>query len=213
MNKKAIILIGGGGHCKSCIDVIESTNEFEIAGIVDSQLALGETVFGYPVLGKDEDLATLRKKYEHALITVGQIRSAKVRIKIFELLQSLEFNLPNIVAATAHIGKNVQLGQGTIVMHQVLVNSDTTIGDNCIINSKALVEHDCKVGDHTHISTAATINGTVTIGSECFIGSRVSFVNNIDITDNVFIGINSTISKSITEPGMYLRNPVKKQNK
>ena len=41
MNKKQIILIGGGGHCKSCIDVIESTNEFSIAGIVDTKDKIG----------------------------------------------------------------------------------------------------------------------------------------------------------------------------
>ena len=32
---KEIILIGGGGHCKSVIDVIESEGQFEIVGIVD----------------------------------------------------------------------------------------------------------------------------------------------------------------------------------
>ncbi|MBI4309254.1 MAG: acetyltransferase, partial [Candidatus Omnitrophica bacterium] len=37
MVKKNLILIGGGGHCKSCIDVIESENKFKIAGIVDTK--------------------------------------------------------------------------------------------------------------------------------------------------------------------------------
>ena len=32
---KKIILIGGGGHCKSCIDVIEQEGKYRIAGIVD----------------------------------------------------------------------------------------------------------------------------------------------------------------------------------
>ncbi len=33
-NKKQIILIGGGGHCKSCIDVIESENKYNILEII-----------------------------------------------------------------------------------------------------------------------------------------------------------------------------------
>jgi len=208
MDKKAIILIGGGGHCKSCIEVIESSNQYKIAGIIDNQLNKNEQVLGYPVLGSDDDLPELRKKYEHAMITVGQIRSAKVRIIIFELLKKLDFTLPTVIASTAYVAKNVQLGEGTIVMHQAFINANTKVGVNCIINSKALIEHDCLIGDHTHISTASTVNGTVSIGNECFIGSRSSFVNNIEITNNVFIGINSTISKSITKSGMYLRNPV-----
>ena len=35
MSKNNLILIGGGGHCKSCIDVIEQENKFNITGILD----------------------------------------------------------------------------------------------------------------------------------------------------------------------------------
>ena len=35
MNTKEILLVGGGGHCISSIDVIESTNEYRIGGIID----------------------------------------------------------------------------------------------------------------------------------------------------------------------------------
>ena len=38
MNKKEkIVLVGGGGHCKSVIDVIECEGRFEIAGNVDQR--------------------------------------------------------------------------------------------------------------------------------------------------------------------------------
>ena len=47
----SIILIGGGGHCKSCIDVIESEGKYAIAGILDSIKRPGELVLGYHVLG------------------------------------------------------------------------------------------------------------------------------------------------------------------
>jgi len=60
-----IILVGGGGHSKSCIDVIELEGKFEIAGIVDANLSSNQ-VLGYPVLGGDRDLPNLKKKYEYA---------------------------------------------------------------------------------------------------------------------------------------------------
>ena len=31
-----IVLVGGGGHCKSVIDVIESEVKFNIIGIIDT---------------------------------------------------------------------------------------------------------------------------------------------------------------------------------
>ena len=33
--KPKLILLGAGGHCKSCIDVIETEGKFTIAGILD----------------------------------------------------------------------------------------------------------------------------------------------------------------------------------
>ena len=84
MNKKQILLIGGGGHCKSCIEVIESTAEFEIAGIVDLKSKIGKEILGYKFIACDDDLPKLKDKYDYALITVGQIKSATVRIKLFE---------------------------------------------------------------------------------------------------------------------------------
>ena len=76
---KSIILIGGGGHCRSCIDVIEAEGIYEIAGIVNQSEENKEQVLEYDVLGDDGDLPELLKKHPNALITVGQIKSAEDR--------------------------------------------------------------------------------------------------------------------------------------
>ena len=34
---KKIILVGGGGHCKSCVDVIENENKYKIKAIIDKK--------------------------------------------------------------------------------------------------------------------------------------------------------------------------------
>jgi sugar O-acyltransferase (sialic acid O-acetyltransferase NeuD family) len=185
MNK--IILIGGGGHCKSVIDVIEKEAKFEIAGIVDKSELLNSKVLGYPVIGTDYDLENLAKKYEFALITVGQIKSPSLRIKLYDLAIKAEFKLPVIVSSNAYVSKHSKIGDGTVIMHNAIVNANTYIGCNCIINSKALIEHDCLISNHCHISTNATINGGVEIGSNCFIGSNVTTKNNIKIDENSFI--------------------------
>jgi FlaA1/EpsC-like NDP-sugar epimerase len=54
--KQKIILIGGGGHCKSCIDVIEQEGKYTIAGVVDVKEKAGQTIMGYPFIGTDDDL-------------------------------------------------------------------------------------------------------------------------------------------------------------
>ena len=168
---KSIILIGGGGHCKACIDVIEQQRIYRIKGIVDATKPLGEKIAGYPVIGRDEDLPMLAKRYSHALITVGQIGLSAVRQKLYLLAKKQGFELPIVISPRAYVASEVEIGEGTIIMHDVLVNRSAFIGTNCIVNTKALIEHDATIGDHCHIATQAVINGGASIGSDCFVGS------------------------------------------
>ena len=190
---KNIILIGGGGHCKSVIDVIEQEGRFEIAGIVDKPALLGSNVLGYSVIGSDFDLDSLAKKYQYALITVGQIKSPSLRIKLFDLATKAGFTLPNIISPNAYVSKHSSIGNGVVVMHNAVVNASASIGDNCIINSKALIEHDCKIFSHCHISTNATINGGVTLEKGCFIGSNATIKELARIRENSLVKFGSLV--------------------
>ena len=71
--KKKIILIGGGGHCKACIDVIEQEGNYQIAGIVDLPEMLHQKVLGYEIIATDKDFPDLVKEYKNFLITLGRV--------------------------------------------------------------------------------------------------------------------------------------------
>ncbi len=194
---KKIILIGGGGHCKSCIDVIESGGEFEIIGIIDSNLELkGKELFGYKFLGDESELKNLRCEVENILITVGQIKTSSIRVKLFNILKEFDFKFPIIKSKHAIVSKYAKIDEGTIIMHGVIVNASAKIGKNCIINSKALIEHDVSIGDFCHISTGACINGGVVIGEHSFIGSNSVFKQYINIAPYSIIQAGATILNS-----------------
>jgi sugar O-acyltransferase (sialic acid O-acetyltransferase NeuD family) len=189
-----ILLIGGGGHCKSVIDVIEQEGRFNIVGIVEKPDFLETDVLGYQIIGNDSDLGDLAKKYEYALITVGQIKSPSLRIKLFDLATKAGFTLPNIISPNAYVSKHSSIGKGVVVMHNAIVNTNASIGDNCIINSKALIEHDCLISKNCHISTNVTINGGVTVESGCFIGSGAITRELITISEDSFIKAGSLVT-------------------
>ena len=186
MIKRTIILIGGGGHCRSCIDVIEQTDDFEIAGIVDSPDIHSENVFNYPVLGNDDILKMLRKTIDHCLVTVGHIKSPGTRENLYKKLKSLDFSLPVIISPNSYVSKHAFIGEGSIVMHGATVNAGARIGKNCILNTHSLVEHDAIIGNHTHISTGAVVNGGASVGARCFIGSNATMVQEVKVPDDYF---------------------------
>ena len=193
MKKKSLVLIGGGGHCKSCIDVIEQNNLFSIFGIIDLPEKLGNRILEYPVIGNDNDIPNLISKNSYFHITLGQISSATLRIKLFNLLKEHKANIPVITSPLAYVSKHAKIGEGTIVLHQAIINAGASIGVNCIINTKSLIEHDAKVGNHCHISTGAIVNGGVTIGDGTFYGSGAVSKEYINIPDSSFIKANSIV--------------------
>ncbi len=196
---KRLLLIGGGGHCRSCIDVIEAEGRYVVAGIIDSNKTDAAACLGYPWLGSDDDLPTLLKQYPSVLITVGQVKSPDVRIALFERLTALGADFPVIVSPLAHVSNHAVVLPGTIVMHGAIINASARVGENCIINSQALVEHDSTVAAHCHVSTGARLNGDVHVEAGSFIGSGAVVHHGVRIARRCIVGAGAVVAKNLTE--------------
>jgi sugar O-acyltransferase (sialic acid O-acetyltransferase NeuD family) len=205
-----VILIGGGGHAKACVDVIEQDGSFEIAGILDEKKYIGNAVLKYKVIGTDDDIADCVAKDYWFVIAVGQIKSAVPRQNIYNKLISFGAKIATIISPLAYISPYAKIGIGAFVMHGAKVNAAAVIGNNSILNTNANIEHDVIVGDHCHVSTGAIINGGCIIGNRVFIGSGSIIKQGVVITENVVIGAGAIVSKSINEQGIYVGNPIKK---
>ena len=200
----SILLVGGGGHCLACIDVIEAEGKHKVAGIVERNGESGSPVLGYEILGNDDNLTELIKKYPIALITVGQIKSADLRMKLFYSLKEMGTQMPIVLSPHAYISKHTTLLEGTIVMHGAIINAGSSIGENCIINTQALIEHDAVVESHCHISTGAKVNGGVFIGKESFVGSGTVIHEGVKIGEKSVITAGSIICKDMPLGTFYL---------
>lgn len=204
-NIKNIILLGGGGHCKSVIDVAESAG-YNILGILDMPEDVGKQVLDYKVIGTDDDIPLYVDKAEF-VITVGFIKNPAARIKLYNKVKEAGGKLATIIASTAHVSKYSTLGEGTVVMHQAFVNAGAHIGINCIINTFCNIEHDAIIGDQCHISTGTMVNGDCKVGDRCFIGSQCVLANGIEIGDDVIVGAASFVRQTIMKKGIYFGNP------
>ncbi|MGM0609433.1 MAG: acetyltransferase, partial [Candidatus Muiribacteriota bacterium] len=205
----------GGGHCKSCIDVVESTKKYDIVGVLDKKENVGKEILGYKIIGTDEMISELAQKDFSFLITLGQIKNVNVRKNIYKEAKKYNCELPVIIASTAYVSKYSEIDEGTIVMHNAFVNANTKIGKNCIINTKAIIEHDAEIGDFCHISTGVIVNGDVKIGNENFIGSNSAINQSVKIGNNNIIGASSLFNKDITDNNVMVGIPAKriKENK
>jgi len=201
----SVLLIGGGGHCRSCIDVVEASGQYRVHGIVIPREADQSPVLGYPVAGSDEDLPALLRECPNALVAIGQIKSAEIRMHVYGVLKSYNASLPVIVSAHAHVSRHAEIGEGSIVMHGAVVNAAARVAENCIINSHALIEHDARIESHCHISTGVLLNGGVIVGSGSFVGSGAVVREGIEIGHGAVIGAGQIVLSNVPA-GTVLRS-------
>lgn len=198
MHKKIeLLLIGAGGHCRSCIDIISCIPEFGIAGVVDRDGTDLKEVMGYNIIGTDSNLDVLLDNFNQVHIAVGQIKTPKIRINLFNRAKSYGAEFPVLVAPSACLSLTANIGEGTVLMHLTVVNSSAEVGMNCIINNKALIEHDSIIGSHCHISTGALVNGGVVIEEGCFVGSGAILHEGVKIGGNSIIGAGQVVKTDI----------------
>ena len=61
---KKILILGTGGHAKSCIDLISRNKKFKLIGLISkSPRIVGNKILNTKIIGSDKDLKRLAKKY------------------------------------------------------------------------------------------------------------------------------------------------------
>jgi sugar O-acyltransferase (sialic acid O-acetyltransferase NeuD family) len=209
-NMTNLLLLGGGGHCLSVIESIESTGLFNIIGISDIPERVGTSILGYKVIVSDQDMINLKVDNLQYLITIGQIKTAEPRIQSYSFLKTNNLPVATIIDSSSIVSKRAIIQEGTVVLRHSFINSEVKIGHNCIINSRAIIEHSSLIGNNVHISTGAIVNGDCIIGDRCFVGSGAIISNGVTVCPDSIIGAGSIVLSSIQIPGTYLGNPARR---
>jgi sugar O-acyltransferase (sialic acid O-acetyltransferase NeuD family) len=205
---KNIVLFGGGLHANVCIDIFEKEAKTNIVGIIDSIADAGSIMFGYPVIGKQENIIELISQYDiHAgFISIGDNYARKyVRDSITDLVP--DFKFVNAIHPSVSIGRNVNLGNGVALMAGVIVNPDSVIGDFCILNTGAQLEHNCYMGEFSHLSAGSITGGKVQIGKFSAITLGVTIIDRVNIGENTVVGSGAVVLKDLPANVLAYGNP------
>ena len=204
---KKLLLIGGGGHCRSVLSSVLALNKYEVIGIVDYT---DTSVLGVSVVGRDEDLPDLKMVgWTDAFITVGSIGNTSLRQRLYQMVLSYGFTIPSVVDATAIIAQDAVVEKGCYIGKGAILNTGCRIGKCAIINTGAVVEHDCLVGDFAHISPRTILCGQVTVGYNSHIGAGSVVRQQIQIGNNVLVGAGSVVVNEIPNGVKAYGNPCK----
>ena len=191
-------IYGASGHGKVIIDLVHSKME-EIHNILDDNASI-TGIYNHPVIHNFTP-EVLRHK------TIIAIGDNTVRRKVVENFPGAFYR--GISHATAVVDRNVEIGEGTVIMANASVNADTIIAKHCILNTGCTVEHDCVLEDFVHISPGAVLAGGVKVGEGSHLGIGAMVIPGVKIGKWCTIGAGAVIIENIPDYATVVGNPGK----
>lgn len=209
-SSNSIILMGGGGHAKVLIDLIRTDGEYQIAGILDPKLNVGDSVKGVPVLGGDHELDRFETEgVQNVAIAVGSVKTNSLRKKLFDQCLAADWNMPALVHQRAVIASDVTLSAGVQIMAGAIIQTDTTLGAGTVVNTGAQVDHDCEIGAHVFLAPGVILSGGVTIGDGAFIGAGAVVIQGVKIGNNAVVAAGAVVVRDVEDEALVKGVPAK----
>lgn len=203
-----LLLVGGGGHCRSVLDCVLRSGTYEAVGIVERDGAPEALVLGVPIVGHDADLPRLLADgWRFAAVTLGSVGDPSRRRALFRQLTLLGFHPPVIADPSAVISTHTDIAAGTFIGKRAVVNAGSMIGACAIVNTGAVIEHDCRIGAFCHISPGAVLCGAVQAEENTHIGAGAVVLQGVHIGRGAIIGAGSVILRDVPDGCTVVGDP------
>ncbi|MDZ4070728.1 MAG: acetyltransferase [Sediminibacterium sp.] len=183
MKDNLLYIYGVGGHSKVVANIADLNNQ-EIGGFLDDNPSnQGKYFLGKKVFGSIDSV-----KQDFLFLAIGDNKS---RYRLDNV--NTGRNWKTLIHPSAIISKDVQIGDGTVIMAGAILQAGTKIGKHCIINTGACIDHDCIIDDFAHVAPNATLAGGISIGKGVLIGVGTSIIPSITIGEWSVVGAGSVV--------------------
>ncbi|WP_179004940.1 NeuD/PglB/VioB family sugar acetyltransferase [Winogradskyella forsetii] len=211
MKSKNIVIFCAGPQTRVIIDILMDQPEYEIIGLIDSVIAIGDAFYGYKVIGRQNDIKRLSEKYnfEAGIVGLGDnYLREKVVLEILD--QKKDFHFINAISKFSYISATSKIGVGNVIMPGVVVNSEASMSNHCVINTNSSLEHNCIMEDFSSLSAGVTTGGYFNLGKYSAIALGVTILDRTSIGENVVVGSGSLVVKDLESHGLYYGVPAKR---
>lgn len=192
------VLMGAGGHGAVVAEAIELSGG-HIENFVD-HFSTSLELCGYTIVKEDKSPVDVHSTF---IITIGDNVTRKRRVLEHERAYGI------VKHPGASISKRSSLGEGSVVMAGVCINTNATIGKHCIINTSSTIDHDCKIEDFVHVAPSSSLAGGVEVGEGSFIGLGAFIIQGIKIGKWCVIGAGSVVIRDVPDFSVVAGVPAK----
>ena len=176
--KKKLLIVGSGGLGRVTLE--HASRDYDCF-FIDDGYAVNTEICGVKVVGNTSQLKDLYNEYNHLIVTIGD---NKIREKIYIDAKQIGYHLPNIICESAYISPFAKVGEGCVILNNVVIQNGSKIGNGVILNPGVEVHHDSMIGDFVCIYTNSVVRTYATVGDKAKIGSNVTICNNATVKKN-----------------------------
>ena len=206
MAKKELAMLAGGGHACVLLDALERSG-VRVNAIVDPAIAIGQRVFGVPVVGDDSWLDVVSVEDYMLVNGAGALPRSTLRQRLFERGKQNGFVFIKVVHPATTIGHDVELMEGAQIMAGAILQFGSRVHTNAVINTGARIDHGCEIGEHVFIGPGAILCGNVRAGPRAFIGAGAVVLPGIEIGTAAVIGSGAIVTKNVRAGTLVIGNP------
>lgn len=182
-----LLLVGAGGFGRVVLEHAEK--EYECAFVDDSGI---KEVNGTEVIGKISDIKNLYGKYKKLIVTIGNNR---LRGNIYQVAEKIGYSFPNIIASSAYISPYAEIGNGCVVLNNVVIQNNSKIGNGVLLNPGVELHQDCVIGNNVLIYSNTVVRSLAKVGDRAHIGSTLTISNGVFIPEDSKIDDGVTVRK------------------
>lgn len=202
---KKLIVAGAGGFGCEALWVAEEMNAqspaappWKILGYADDDpQKIGHGSFGYPVLGRPEDVAAQLVGEEiWYYCAVGDNLN---RRQVGKRLDGLGWRAATLIHPSVIRARDATVGEGCYVGALSILNPACRIGRHVLINQRVAIGHEVLVDDFAQVCSGAQVNGGCRIGAGALIGSNASLYQGTSVGKGAMVGSNSLLLKSVPD--------------
>jgi sugar O-acyltransferase (sialic acid O-acetyltransferase NeuD family) len=180
-----MLLYGNGGHAQVIQDCLKALH-LPLTGIFDDKPFPEEPAFlgiYNPTVFPESSL----------LLAIGDNATRQ------KVSQHVRHHFGILIHPTAVFSAQAEVGEGTVVFPQAVVQAGVKLGKQVILNTGCIAEHDCRIADFVHLAPRSVLCGGVQVGEGSLIGVSATVLPGIKIGKWATVGAGAVVTQDVPD--------------
>ena len=190
------VLYCAGEQARVTLDILSRLDDDEPIGLLDDDPERhGDIVYGYEVLGGQEQLETLDPERDRLLVALGRIDADRRTIAV--QIREAGFSLFSVIDPDTTIGDTATFGDGVTINARTYVGPDVAIDDLVLVDSVVNISHDVHISRGVTIAPSVTLAGGAEIKEGAYIGAGATVLDHRVVGADAVVGAGAVVTDDV----------------